>query len=114
MDRRARGQQIEQLAAAYLQQQGLLIKQSNYHTRQGEIDLIAAEPGVIVFVEVRYRKHSAYGTGAESVTAAKQQKLRLAAMKYLQQHQLDNADCRFDVISASGDPVQFEWIRNAF
>jgi len=70
---------------------------------------------------VRYRKSSTFGNGLESVTQAKQNKLRKTAELYLQQNkQYKNA--RFDVVSMSkntqtGNVIQqysFDWITNAF
>lgn len=112
---RARGQQIEAQAEAFLRQQGLKPITRNYTIKAGEIDLIMREGEVLVFVEVRYRASSLHGSGAESITHSKQQKLLKTAAHYLQKHYASHEpDCRFDVISASGEPVQFHWIRNAF
>jgi putative endonuclease len=112
---RARGQQIEALAETFLRQQGLKPVTRNYTIKAGEIDLIMREGEVLVFVEVRYRASGQHGSGAESITHTKQQKLLKTASHYLQKHYANREpDCRFDVISASGEPVQFQWIRNAF
>lgn len=112
---RDKGNKIEKLAETFLRQQGLKTVTRNYQIRGGEIDLIMKDGKALVFIEVRYRKSSSHGTGAESVTLQKQQKLRLAAQHYLQQHHLNSEpDCRFDVISASGEPIEFFWIKNAF
>ncbi|MDO6682225.1 MULTISPECIES: YraN family protein [unclassified Oceanobacter] len=115
LSRRAQGQQIEDAAEQFLLAQGLTLEARNYYTRRGEIDLVCRHNTVLVFIEVRYRKRNAHGSGAESVTPAKQQKLRLAAEHYLQ-HRYPHAlpDCRFDVLSGSGKPVIFDWIQNAF
>ena len=76
---------------------------------------------VLVFVEVRFRKNSNFGSGLESITSAKQHKLRKTAELYLQQNnQYENA--RFDVVSMSKNnetnkheqEYTFEWITNAF
>ena len=112
---RERGQAVEQLAEQFLQQQGLKSITRNYQIKGGEIDLIMHEGDVLVFVEVRYRKDESHGSGAESITWRKQQRLNRAARHYLQKHYGNREpDCRFDVISASGYPVTFEWITNAF
>ncbi|WP_221799160.1 YraN family protein [Oceanobacter mangrovi] len=110
----ARGQRVETLACEYLQQQGLQILQRNYHTRYGELDIIAQSTATLVFVEVRYRRQTNFGSGAETVTAHKQHKLQLAAQHYLQQTGNTEQDCRFDVLSGTGEPVVFDWITNAF
>jgi len=109
------GEAIEQQAEAWLVQHGLQPLERNYGIRAGEIDLIMQHNQVLVFIEVRYRADDDHGSGAESITYQKQRKLRKTAEHYLQQH-FGNCppDCRFDVISASGQPVQFDWIQNAF
>ena len=111
----AKGQRVEQLAEQYLCQQGLKALQRNYQIRGGELDLIMQDGKVLVFVEVRYRKQSSHGSGADSITATKMQRLRRTAEHFLQHHYGSQVpDCRFDVISASGDPVVFDWLQNAF
>jgi putative endonuclease len=113
--RQARGQQVEMLAEDYLTRQGLQLLQRNFHTRYGEIDRIFWHGPVLVFLEVRYRHSGLYGTGLESITPRKQQRLQLAASQFLQQLNLSPCpDCRFDVISAHGEPVVMEWHPNAF
>lgn len=76
---------------------------------------------VLVFVEVRFRKNNNFGGGLESITLAKQQKLRRTAELYLQQNsQYKNA--RFDVVSMSKNTQTkdcqqqyvFDWITDAF
>ncbi|MFK4753817.1 YraN family protein [Oceanobacter antarcticus] len=115
VSRRAMGQQIEAAAEQFLRGHGLEFEARNYYTRRGEIDLIFRHNNVLVFIEVRYRKRNSYGSGAETVTVSKQQKLRLAAEHYLQQQYAQPLpDCRFDVLSGCGDPVTFDWIQNAF
>lgn len=114
-NKRQYGEQFEKQAEIWLTRQGLKTITSNYHTRSGEIDLIMKEGKVLVFIEVRYRANSGYGSGADSVNHAKQKKLRKTAEHYLQAHYGSRPpDCRFDVVSASGKPVVFDWIKNAF
>jgi putative endonuclease len=112
-----KGKQAETLAGSYLARQGLLLVQRNYHSRHGEIDLVMTDGDRLVFVEVRYRRQSAFGSGAETVDRRKQARIIACARYYLQQHPAASArPCRFDVIGISGslkDP-QFEWIADAF
>jgi len=115
--KRAIGQQFEQQACDYLQQQGLKLKEKNVLFRSGEIDLIMLDGKQLVFVEVRYRKHQSFGGAAASVNYHKQQKLIKAAQLYLLKH-FDNQPpaCRFDVIAMQDSPqgLEIEWIKNAF
>ncbi len=72
---------------------------------------------LLVFVEVRYRRGTRYGTAAESVDARKQQRIICAAQDFLMLHQefADHA-CRFDVIALHGDTSApgCDWIAGAF
>ena len=108
------GAQAEQLAAAFLQRQGLQVVESNYRCRFGEIDLICRDRDALVFVEVRLRGSESFGGAAASITASKQHKLVLAARHYLLQQRTSPA-CRFDVVLLRGlRDNDIEWIRNAF
>ena len=86
----------EDMACAYLIRLGYDIAARNYRTRQGEIDIIAAQDGEIVFVEVKTRRSLRCGLGAEAVTWRKQQHLMAASLAYLAAHPCKK--CRFDVI----------------
>lgn len=80
------GSQGEQAAVEYLQQNGYTILARNYHTRGGEIDIICANDRFLVFVEVKTRSSSRFGTPAEAVTWQKQQKIIRTAQIWLMQH----------------------------
>ncbi len=105
---------FETLAKQYLEQQGLSFVGRNINGRFGELDLVMKDQAQLVFVEVKYRKSAAYGGPLAAITASKQQKLRLTASAYLQQH-APKAYARFDVIAITGtEPYQVEWLKNAF
>lgn len=110
-----RGQQGEDAALAYLQQQGLVCETRNYRCRGGEIDLVMragkADAATLVFVEVRVRKNAQHGSAAESVDRHKQRRLIVAAKHFLLT-QTPLPACRFDVVALDGG--QIEWIKNAF
>lgn len=109
-----KGAEAEQLAATFLQRQGLKLVETNYRCRFGEIDLICNDQSTLVFVEVRLRGNDAFGGAAASITAGKQHKLVLAARHYLQQLR-SFPSCRFDVVLLRGlRDNDIEWIRNAF
>ncbi len=82
--RRHTGQQGEVIARAYLQQKGYGIIATNWRCRAGEIDVIATDGPVLVFVEVRTRRSSIHGSAEESITPAKQRRLAALAQAYLQ------------------------------
>ena len=110
------GQRWEEYALQHLSAQGLRLVQRNYHCRFGEIDLVMWHDSTLVFVEVRYRKSSRYGSAAESVTQSKRRRLLLTAGHYLQrQRLLPEPPCRFDVVAIGGAQGEaFEWIMDAF
>ncbi|MCF6264235.1 MAG: YraN family protein [Xanthomonadales bacterium] len=102
-----------------MQQRGLTTLQRNFNCRRGEIDLIMQADDSLVFVEVRYRKNTHFGSAAESVTTEKQQRLIYAAEFFLQRNPaLAELPCRFDVIAIESNintnAVEYNWIKNAF
>ena len=92
-----RGNEAEDKARQWLQQQGLTFCSSNWHCRLGEIDLIMKDGDTWVFVEVRYRKSRQFGGALASVTPTKQRKLMAAAGIWLSRQPQKNIHCRFDV-----------------
>lgn len=106
------GERAEALAAAHLARQGLAIVERNFRTRFGEIDIIAREGNVLVFVEVRLRGTAAYGGAIESITARKRARLVAAANGYLARLGRE-PPCRFDaIVMRSLDPDTIEWWRD--
>ena len=59
------------MAGRFLQEKGYRLLDANYRCRWGEVDIVAQEGDELVFVEVRTRRGTQYGTPEESVTAAK-------------------------------------------
>ena len=110
------GYHAEEIAECYLQQQGLIPVERNVHFKTGELDLVMQENNTLVFVEVRYRKSSHFGSAAETVTRSKQQKLIRSAQLYCQQHQIKKP-WRIDVIAITGHEHQqgqeIHWIPSA-
>ena len=106
------GARAEALAARYLVAQGLAIVARNFRTRFGEIDLIARDRGVLVFVEVRLRRSKHFGGAIGSITAAKRMRLVRAANGYLAMIGRE-PPCRFDaIVMQSLDPRTIEWQRD--
>ena len=99
MDNKVIGKQGEDLAADYLVQHGYSICARNYRVKTGEIDIIASQPGLVAFVEVKARRSLRCGTPAQAVNYHKQQKIIQTARWYLRQRHLEEKClCRFDVI----------------
>ncbi len=106
-----RGAAAEALAATFLAAQGLAIVGRNYRCRGGEIDIIARDGRTLVFVEVRMRRNRAFGGAAESITATKRRRLRLAASHYLARLRSE-PPCRFDAILLDAlASERIEWLR---
>jgi len=121
IDRIAIGQSWEDQAESFLLKNGLKTLKRNYRCRMGEIDLVMRDRDCLVFAEVRFRKSGTYGTGADSITYAKRQKLIRAAAYFLRTEGISSHQaCRFDVLSigqaSNSDKSNFkiDWIRNAF
>ena len=117
---RKSGKHFEEYAARFLQKKGLKLLTQNFHAYRGELDLVMRDGETLVFVEVKFRKNSNFGSAAETVTLKKQQHMVLAAQFYLQSHQqFSQLACRFDVIAINGtsrqdDNPKIDWIKNAF
>ena len=115
--RRQVGQEGEAAAEAFLRRLGYRIIARNVRSALGELDLVAEDGAVIVFVEVKMRRTQDFGGAIHAVDQRKQNRLvRLAAL-YLSTHHLSRRSCRFDVVllqeSATGSP-RIEHIQNAF
>ncbi|HUH59385.1 MAG TPA: YraN family protein [Candidimonas sp.] len=111
------GQRAEVLARQYLQDHGLMILAMNLRGKTGEIDLVAADHGILAFIEVRQRQSSRYGGAAASVNRRKQVRLIRTAQYFLpqlaQRHFRGRLPpCRFDVVSVEPDGLL--WLRDAF
>jgi putative endonuclease len=107
------GASAEDAAARFLENQGLKVLERNYRCRFGEIDLVAKDGKILVFVEVRFRSGTSFGGAIESITPAKRGKLLKAARHYMAAHNAFPA-CRIDAVLLIGDTDHIEWIRDAF
>lgn len=94
----------ERVAAAHLQANGYRIRERNFRTREGEVDIIAERGATLVFVEVRTRRGAAMGSAAESVTASKAARILAAAQAYVQSNEDCPGDQRIDVIALALAP----------
>ena len=110
------GKKSESLAAAYLRLSGYRILERNYRNRIGEIDIVAREGPVLVFIEVKARKTARYGSPKNAVTPAKQMKISNTALAYLKETGQMHCKARFDVVAidARFDPPEIEVVKNAF
>ena len=98
------GTQGERIAASHLESLGLVVEDRNYRTRFGEVDLIARDGEERVFVEVRTKRSTAFGTPEESLTPRKQARLIHAAEEYLAERGLAGASWRVDLVAITLQP----------
>lgn len=109
----------EEKAASFLERKGYRIIERNFHSRFGEIDIVAQTGEYLVFAEVRLRKTSRFGAPEETVDYRKQEKLRKTAEYYLMLHPTE-LQPRFDVLALyarNGEhtwPLSVRHITNAF
>lgn len=123
MATKAIGDRGEDLAAAFLEENGYLILERNYRFERNEVDIVCFQPyaryeegGELVFVEVKTRTGVGFGRPEEAITEAKKISLIKVAKAYLYERRLDGSPCRFDVISVlldRGEPT-IEHFENAF
>lgn len=116
--RKKLGRQGEDAAARYLEKSGYLLLHRNYCSRLGEIDIVAVDRDVLVFVEVRSRSSEDYGLAQESITGRKKLKLRQLAWQFLKAEGKTDRSCRFDVVAIlfdrEGRLKKLDHIVNAF
>ncbi|MEM9412261.1 MAG: YraN family protein [Planctomycetota bacterium] len=86
-------------AERYLLKAGMIVVGKGYSDLAGEIDLVAVDGRTIVFVEVKTRASDAAGSPEEAVDQEKQKRISRTAMSYLNHHELQECQVRFDVIA---------------
>ena len=116
MGTKATGDMGEAMAVRLYENFGFRTVARNYHSRYGEIDVIAENETTLCFIEVKTRKADSMGTPAEAVDRRKQRKLTLTAMKYLMENESPKQP-RFDVLELwqqGGKITHYNLIENAF
>ncbi len=110
------GREAETLAEGLLRKEGMRLLERNHRNQGGELDIIALDGEVLIFVEVKARSNPAYGGPAEMVGPVKQKRLTAAAAAYLAEMDGPQPVCRFDVVSIdySGGAPRVEHIKDAF
>ncbi len=98
------GEAGEALAADFLQERGFRIIARRVRCRRGELDLVAREKKIWVFVEVKTRRNDRMGTSSEAVNARKIDRLRRAIREYVYEHGLEREALRGDVVAIDFTP----------
>ncbi len=118
MKRQQTGNLGERLACDFLQKKGYRILETNYRCRFGEIDIVALTKGCLVFIEVRTKSNSGFGSPEESITETKILHLERSAEYYRQQHPGMPESWRVDLVAIEIDSQQkvkrIELIENPF
>ena len=112
------GQAAESKALRFLKRRGLKLVERNFRDRLGEIDLVMQDGDCLVFVEVRMRTATQFGSAIESVGSFKQARLVHAAKRFLQLRRVGGeVACRFDVVGIDRQATgkeHIDWRRDAF
>lgn len=113
MNRRQIGKEKEEAACEYLREKGYQILAVNYRSRYSEIDIVAKDGEVLVFVEVKYRKSDVCGESAYAVGSKKIRNISRCAGYYIYRERISpDIPVRFDVIAMDGNHI--EHVKNAF
>jgi len=119
-ERKKLGNRGEKIATNFLKKQGYRIIEKNYHSRLGEIDIVAKEGKYIVFAEVKTRCSTDFGLPEEALSYDKRRRLSKLALGYLTHRRIKDTNCRFDVVSILMDNNRankvnhIKLIKNAF
>ncbi len=111
------GKEGEEIAAAYLVKKGFKIIERNYRYSHGEIDIIAEEKDDLVFIEVKTRMNLEFGEPEYAINAKKIKQIKKMAELYLFDKEIDEINCRFDVVAivlGNGDNPFIKHYENAF
>lgn len=116
MNRRDRGRDGEDLAWQHLRTAGYALVERNARSRLGEIDLVVERDGTLVFVEVRSRSGSRFGSALESIDRRKRRRLGRLAEAYLAHRRIEDRRVRFDVVAIEwqDDAPKIQHLENAF
>ena len=109
-----RGRDGEDAACSLLEENLLRILARNARYADGEIDIVAEDSGVTVFVEVKWRRNDALGSPAEAVTPRKRARVIRASRRWLAENPKRRGAVRFDVVAIRAEPPLVEWIKGAF
>jgi putative endonuclease len=114
--RKKTGNEGEADARMFLEQKGFRIVERNWRCGRGEIDLIAKDGDVLVFIEVKTKKHGSCGEPEDWISKRKQNQIGRLALGYLQKKNLADVECRFDVVTVdrTGSSPVINHIEDAF
>ncbi len=111
------GHEGESAAIAFLKKKGYRVLEKNFRSKVGEIDIIAEQAGVVVFIEVKARSNHEFGHPFDALTPIKQKKIIQTAQSFLARKRIAEKPMRFDVVALTSDPHgswEVELLENAF
>ncbi|MDP0488947.1 MAG: YraN family protein [Fusobacterium sp. JB019] len=110
---REQGYYFEKIASEIITSKGYKIIDKNYYTRYGEIDLIAKNKNLIIFVEVKQRSSNNFGFGENSIDYKKRRRIFLSAKQFLYKNNLFDFSIRFDaIIFYKKNNYSYKWLKN--
>ena len=113
--RKELGKYAEDIAVGFLKRHGIKIIKRNFSCRLGEIDIIAKDNDIFVFVEVRSGRSPLFHHPLESITNSKIKRLKILALNWLNYHRIEEENLRFDIITVVfNKTAEIEHIRDAF
>ncbi len=116
MSGRSKGKAGEDAAVDYLLKKGYRILDRNFRFDRGEIDIVAEDGDVLVFIEVKARSTHAFGEPEEAVTPRKRAQIVKTAEGYLFSRSIEDRECRFDVVAIDlgGEGMNIRHLVEAF
>jgi len=111
------GARGESLASDFLARKGFKILERNYRSRAGEVDIIARQRDLLLFVEVKTRRTGRRGRGVQAVTPAKLRRCVAAARVYVMKTRPRGMRYRFDVVEVTWDDPDrpgIAWFENVY
>ena len=102
----------EHYVAQYIERSGGTIVDHNWRIKEGEVDIVAKENQLLVFVEVKTRSSIAFGNPLEAITASKALRLQRLALAWMSVHGLWGNEYRIDcagVLLGKGQAVEIDY-----
>lgn len=108
------GLEGENRAAEFIKNLGYRVIEKNFRSHFGEIDIIARHDEYLVFIEVKLRRTTKYGSPQEAVNLRKQERMVKSALQYVKMKGLKSAQIRFDVLAIGPEQERVELFTSAF
>lgn len=104
----------EELVAQYMAYQGMDILERNFHSRLGEIDIIALDKDILVFTEVKTRTNRRYGSALEAITEAKLKKILKTGQYYMLANDLTHMQVRIDAAEVYMERGEVNYLKHVY